>query len=94
MPLSSRFGPLIVPLIVACALLMENVDSTILVTAIPVLARDLGHSPVTLKLAVTSYVEGVRATNDWRIDSRADTLSAFISGLTRPEDDFTLTPAD
>lgn len=44
-------------------------------------------------LAVTSYVEGVRATNDWRIDSRPDTLSAFIAGLTRPEDDFTLTPA-
>lgn len=44
-------------------------------------------------LAVTSYVEGVRATNDWRIDSRADTLSAFIAGLTRPEDRFTLTPA-
>lgn len=44
-------------------------------------------------LAVTSYVEGVRATNDWRVDSRADTLSAFIAGLTRPEDRFTLTPA-
>lgn len=44
-------------------------------------------------LAVTSYVEGVRATNDWRIDSRADSLSAFITGLTRPEDHFTLTPA-
>ncbi|MFP3380564.1 hypothetical protein SB767_30045, partial [Bacillus sp. SIMBA_069] len=27
-------------------------------------------------LAVTSYVEGERATNDWRIDSRADSLSA------------------
>ena len=60
MPLtSSRFGPLIVPLIVACALLMENVDSTILVTAIPVLARDLGQNPITLKLAVTSYVVGL-----------------------------------
>jgi len=44
-------------------------------------------------LAVTSYVEGVRATNDWRIDSRADSLSAFITGLTRPEGDFALTPA-
>lgn len=44
-------------------------------------------------LAVTSYVEGVRATNDWRIDSRPDSLSAFIAGLTKPEDDFTLTPA-
>jgi mannan endo-1,4-beta-mannosidase len=44
-------------------------------------------------LAVTSYVEGVRATNDWRIDSRSDSLSAFITGLTKPEDNFTLTPA-
>ncbi|MGA0566062.1 glycoside hydrolase family 26 protein [Rathayibacter sp. KR2-224] len=43
--------------------------------------------------AVTSYVEGVRATNDWRIDSRADTLAAFIAGLTRPEDRFDLIPA-
>jgi mannan endo-1,4-beta-mannosidase len=44
-------------------------------------------------LAVTSYVEGERATNDWRINSRADTLSAFITGLTRPEANFTLIPA-
>lgn len=44
-------------------------------------------------LAVTSYVEGTRATNDWRIDSRADSLSAFIAGLTKPEDHFALTPA-
>lgn len=55
----TSLGPLIVPLIVACALLMENVDSTILVTAIPVLARDLGQDPVTLKLAITSYVVGL-----------------------------------
>jgi EmrB/QacA subfamily drug resistance transporter len=58
MPLTA-LGPLVVPLIVACALFMENVDSTILVTAIPVLARDLGRDPVTLKLAVTSYVVGL-----------------------------------
>ena len=45
-------------------------------------------------LAVTSYVEGVRATNDWRIDSRADTLAAFIAGITKPEDNFTLTPSN
>lgn len=57
MPLA--LGAFIVPLIVACALFMENVDATILVTALPVLARDLGHDPVTLKLAVTSYVVGL-----------------------------------
>ena len=44
-------------------------------------------------LAITSYVGGERATNDWRIDSRSDSLSAFIAGITRPEDDFELTPA-
>ncbi|WP_426626030.1 glycosyl hydrolase [Leifsonia sp. McL0607] len=44
-------------------------------------------------LAITSYVQGERATNDWRVDSRPDSLSAFIAGLTRPEDDFALTPA-
>jgi EmrB/QacA subfamily drug resistance transporter len=49
----------LVPLIVACALFMETMDSTILVTALPVLARDLGHDPVSLKLAVTSYVVGL-----------------------------------
>ncbi|AYF98985.1 glycoside hydrolase family 26 protein [Protaetiibacter intestinalis] len=33
-------------------------------------------------LAVTTYVQGERATNDWRIDSRADSLAAFQAGLT------------
>ena len=43
-------------------------------------------------LAVTSYVEGELATNDWRIDSRPETLAAYIAGLTRPENQFLLTP--
>lgn len=42
-------------------------------------------------MAVTTYVEGERATNDWRIDSRRDSLAAFIAGLERPDSDFTLT---
>ncbi|ARP83389.1 MFS transporter [Bordetella genomosp. 8] len=57
MPLA--IGAFIVPLIVACALFMENVDATVLVTALPSLARDLGEDPITLKLAVTSYVVGL-----------------------------------
>ena len=44
-------------------------------------------------LAVTSYVEGERATNDWRIDSRSDSLAAFIAGITRADADFDLRPA-
>ncbi|KQR54440.1 hypothetical protein ASF88_06530 [Leifsonia sp. Leaf336] len=44
-------------------------------------------------LAITSYVGGERSTNDWRIDSRADSLAAFATGIVRPEDDFTLIPS-
>jgi EmrB/QacA subfamily drug resistance transporter len=57
MPLA--IGTFIVPLIVACAMFMENVDGTVIVTSLPVLARDLGHDPITLKLAVTAYVIGL-----------------------------------
>jgi EmrB/QacA subfamily drug resistance transporter len=46
----------IVPLIVAMALFMENTDSTVIATSLPAIARDIGTSPLTLKLAVTSYL--------------------------------------
>lgn len=41
-------------------------------------------------LVVTSNVGGVRATNDWRIDSKSDTLAAFRAGLARPTSKFSL----
>ncbi len=46
----------LVPLIVAVALFMENMDSTVIATSLPAIAADLGTSPLTLKLAVTSYL--------------------------------------
>jgi len=46
----------IVPLVVATALFMENTDSTILATALPTIAADLGLDPISLKLAVTAYL--------------------------------------
>ncbi len=49
-------GPLLIPLIVACALFMENLDSTIIATALPAIASDIGASPIHLKLGVTSYL--------------------------------------
>lgn len=49
----------IVPLVVATALFMENMDSTILTTALPTIARDIGVEPISLKLAVTSYLLGL-----------------------------------
>jgi len=47
---------ILLPLIVACALFMENLDSTVLSTALPAIARDFGESPIDLKLALTSYL--------------------------------------
>ncbi len=44
------------PLIVATALFMENLDSTVISTSLPRIAEDLGTSPIHLKLALTSYL--------------------------------------
>lgn len=49
----------IIPLVVATALFMENMDSTILATALPTIATDLGVDPISLKLAITSYLVGL-----------------------------------
>jgi EmrB/QacA subfamily drug resistance transporter len=46
----------VVPLIVAVALFMENMDSTVISTSLPAIARALGTNPLALKLAVTSYL--------------------------------------
>ncbi|MEZ0220267.1 MFS transporter [Tardiphaga sp. 1201_B9_N1_1] len=46
----------LIPLIVASALFMENMDSTVIATSLPAIAADIGTSPLTLKLAITSYL--------------------------------------
>ena len=47
---------MLVPLIVACALFMENLDATVLATSLPAIAHDFGESPVRLSFAITSYL--------------------------------------
>ena len=44
------------PIIVACALFMENMDATVISTSLPAMALDMGESPIALKLAMTSYL--------------------------------------
>lgn len=39
-------------------------------------------------LAVTTYVDGQLSTNDWRVDSRANSLAAFSGGIAEPTRDF------
>ena len=46
----------ILPLIIATALLMENIDSAVLSTSLPQIARDLGSDPIHLKLVLTTYL--------------------------------------
>src|SRR6201996_4110787 len=46
----------LVPLIVACALFMEQLDGSIIATALPQIARDLNVDPLHLNLAITSYM--------------------------------------
>jgi EmrB/QacA subfamily drug resistance transporter len=45
----------VVPLILAVALFMENMDSTVIATSLPAIAADIGTSPIALKLALTAY---------------------------------------
>ena len=47
---------IVIPLIVACALFMETMDSTVIATSLPAIAKDIGENPLALKLALTSYL--------------------------------------
>ena len=43
-------------LIVACALFMQNLDSTVISTALPTMARAFGADPTHMNVALTSYM--------------------------------------
>jgi EmrB/QacA subfamily drug resistance transporter len=47
---------ILVPLVVACAMFMQNLDSTVIATALPTIARSLDESPLTLNVAITCYL--------------------------------------
>ena len=46
----------ITALIVACALFMQNLDSTVIATALPTMARAFGAEPVHMNVALTAYL--------------------------------------
>src|SRR5271155_1787786 len=54
--MSSEARQLLICLIVACALFMQNMDSTVIATALPVIARSLNVSPLRLNVAITCYL--------------------------------------
>src|ERR1700750_2905779 len=47
---------LVVSLIVACAMFMQNLDSTIIATALPAIGDSLGECPLRLNVAITCYL--------------------------------------
>jgi EmrB/QacA subfamily drug resistance transporter len=74
----------LIPLIVACALFMENMDATVISTSLPAIAADIGESPLALKLALTSYLVSLAVfipISGWvadRFGSRTVFLSAIV----------------
>lgn len=46
----------IIPLVLAIALFMEQMDSNVISTSLPAIAHDIGTSPIALKLALTAYL--------------------------------------
>lgn len=53
---SPKKPSLLIPIVVACSFFMEQLDSTIITTAIPAMAKSLDVEPVRLSLAITSYI--------------------------------------
>ena len=73
----------LIPLIVACALFMENMDSTVIATSLPAIASDIGESPLALKLALTSYLVSLAVfipTSGWVAD-RFGSRTVFAAAI-------------
>ncbi|MDH4191023.1 MAG: MFS transporter, partial [Betaproteobacteria bacterium] len=73
----------LIPLIVACALFMENMDATVIATSLPAIAADIGESPLALKLALTSYLVGLAVfipISSWAAD-RFGSRSVFAAAI-------------
>jgi EmrB/QacA subfamily drug resistance transporter len=72
-----------IPLMVAMAFLMEQLDSTIITTAVPDIARNLHVTPVQMSLAVAAYVLAVAVfipVSGWFAD-RFGARNIFMSAL-------------
>jgi EmrB/QacA subfamily drug resistance transporter len=71
------------PLILAIALFMEQMDSTVIATSLPAIARDLDVGPITLKLAMTAYLVALGIfipLSGWAAD-RFGAKRIFISAI-------------
>ncbi|SFK23835.1 drug resistance transporter, EmrB/QacA subfamily [Methylocapsa palsarum] len=84
-------------LVVACAMFMEQLDATVIATSLPAIALDLNEDPISLKLAMTSYLVSLAifipvsgwvadrfgAKNVFRAAVLVFTLGSIFCGLSR-----------
>src|ERR1700681_2028184 len=54
--MTPRSRQLLISLIVSCAMFMQNLDSTVIATALPTIAQSLGETPLRLNVAITCYL--------------------------------------
>src|SRR4051812_33266571 len=72
-----------VPWLVAIALFMENLDATIVTTAVPAMSASLGVQPLSLKAVLTSYtlcLAGFIPVSGWMAD-RYGTRRVFLAAI-------------
>ncbi|MDB5460651.1 MAG: drug resistance transporter, EmrB/QacA subfamily [Caulobacteraceae bacterium] len=74
---------MVIALIVACAFFMENLDATIIVTALPQMAASFAITPTRMSLGVTAYVLAVAAcipASGWLAD-RVGARNLFCAAI-------------
>jgi len=79
----TRRAARMIPFIVGCALFMQMLDSTVVATALPVMAQALHSTPVRLNVAITSYLLAVAVfvpVSGWAAD-RFGARRVFISAI-------------
>jgi EmrB/QacA subfamily drug resistance transporter len=72
-----------IPLVVAIALFMENLDSTVIATSVPVIARSLGVTSLNLSMAVSVYLLSLAVfipVSGWMAD-RFGARTVFASAI-------------
>lgn len=82
-PDAGRTVPAFVPFIIASALFMENLDASVIATALPEIARSFGEDPLRLSMAVTSYMLALAVflpVSGWAAD-RFGARTVFASAI-------------
>ncbi len=73
----------LIALIVACALFMQNLDGTVVATALPAMAHAFGADPLHMNVALTSYLLSLAVfipVSGWMAD-RFGTRTVFRAAI-------------